>query len=344
MNRPQLHAAIDLGASSARLFAGRLEADGLVASEVARLPNGPVRLPDGLHWDVLRIHQGMLEGLAVLSRQTDGPLWVGIDGWGVDYGLLDGAGHLLGPPFHYRDQRTVGRLDQAAQLVGAGRIYDATGIQEMEINTMFQLMAERGSAAYGAASHLLLVPDLLAYFLTGERRFERTNASTTQLVDVRTGNLVEWVLPLLGLRTDVFAPAVQPGEMIGPILAEVAASVEMASPVSVVAVGSHDTASAVLAAPAQVDDFAYVVCGTWSLVGLELEETGDRRGQPASELLQRARRGRHRALSPQRHGPLDAPRVRAHLGAFGSPSQHRALAGRGGSPARLPFSGRHQGR
>ncbi|MGO9659910.1 MAG: rhamnulokinase [Acidimicrobiales bacterium] len=272
MTKPHLHAAIDLGASSARLFAGRLEGDRLVASEVTRLANGPVRLPDGLHWDVLRIHQGMLEGLAGLSRQIDGqPLWTGIDGWGVDYGLLDPAGHLLGPPFHYRDRRTAGRLADADRLVGASRIYNATGIQEMEINTMFQLMAERGSGAYSAASQLLLFPDLLAYFLTGERRFERTNSSTTQLVDVRTGEVVEWVLPLLGLRTDLFAPVVKPGEMVGPMLAEVAASVEIRSPVSVVAVASHDTASAVLAAPALVEDFAYVCCGTWSLVGLELE-------------------------------------------------------------------------
>jgi rhamnulokinase len=272
MTKPHLHAAIDLGASSARLFAGRIEGDGLVASEVTRLANGPVRLPDGLHWDVLRIHQGMLEGVAGLSRQIEGePLWVGIDGWGVDYGLLDPAGHLLGPPFHYRDGRTAGRLEEADRLVGAGRIYDATGIQEMEINTMFQLMAERGSAAYAAASQLLLVPDLLAYFLTGERRFERTNASTTQLVDVRTSQLVHWVLPMLGLRPDLFAPAVQPGEIVGTVLADVAASVEIKSPVSVVAVASHDTASAVLAAPALVHDFAYVVSGTWSLVGLELE-------------------------------------------------------------------------
>jgi rhamnulokinase len=214
----------------------------------------------------------MLEGLAGLSRQIGGePLWTGIDGWGVDYGLIDPAGHLLGLPFHYRDDRTAGRLEEADRLVGSGRIYDATGIQEMEINTMFQLMAERGTAAYGAASQLLLFPDLLAYFLTGERRFERTNASTTQLVDVRTGRLVLPLLELLGLRTDLFAPVVKPGEMVGPVLAEVAASVEIRSPVSVVAVASHDTASAVLAAPALVEDFAYVACGTWSLVGLELE-------------------------------------------------------------------------
>jgi rhamnulokinase len=272
MKPPQLHAAIDLGASSARLFAGSIEGDRLVASEVARLPNGPVRLPDGLHWDVLRIHQGMLESLAELSRRAGGePLWVGIDGWGVDYGLLDSGGHLLGPPFHYRDVRTAGQLGKAARVLGPSRIYEATGIQEMEINTLFQLLAEREGAAYGVASRLLMVPDLLVYFLTGEPRFERTNASTTQLVDVRTGRLSESMLSSLGLRVDLFAPAVEPGEMVGPVLAEVAATTEISSPVSVVAVASHDTASAVLAVPAAVDDFAYVVSGTWSLVGLELD-------------------------------------------------------------------------
>jgi rhamnulokinase len=272
MTGPYVHAAIDLGASSARLFAGRLDGDRLLTSEVTRLTNGPVRLPDGLHWDVLRIHQGMLEGLAELSRQVSGePMWAGFDGWGVDYGLLDRAGHLLGLPFHYRDARTAGHLARANRLIGPGRIYEATGIQEMEINTLFQLLAERDNVAYGAASQLLLFPDLLAYFLTGERRSERTNASTTQLVDVRTGEVVEWMLTRLGLRTDLFAPAVLPGQMVGPVLADVAESVELRSPLSVVAVASHDTASAVLAVPAMVDDFAYVVSGTWSLVGLELD-------------------------------------------------------------------------
>jgi rhamnulokinase len=272
MSFRQLHAAIDLGASSARLFAGKLEGSQLVVSEVARLPNGPVSLPDGLHWDVLRIHQGMLENLARLSREVGGePLSVGIDGWGVDYGLVDSDGHLLGPPFHYRDARTTGQLEKAASLLGQGRIYEATGVHEMELNTLFQLLSERDSAAYAAASQLLLVPDLLVYFLTGERRFERTNASTTQVVDVRTGTVVEAMLSSLGLRTDLFAPPVSPGEIVGPLLEAVGASTKIASPVSVVAVASHDTASAVVAVPALVDDFAYVASGTWSLVGLELD-------------------------------------------------------------------------
>ena len=289
MKPARLHVAVDLGASSARVFKGGLDNDRLFASEVARIPNGPVRLPDGLYWDVLRIHQFILETLAGLTRRNDASaLWVGIDSWGVDYGLLDPAGHLLGLPFHYRDARTSGQLDKATQLVGRSAIYEATGIQELELNTVFQLLAEKDGAAYNAASHLLMIPDLLVYFLTGQRRFERTNASTTQLIDVRTGELASAMLTRLGLRQDIFAPAISPGEMVGPVLAETAAGVELGSPVSVVAVASHDTASAVLAVPAEMDDFAYVSSGTWSLVGLELEapviDENSRRANFSNEL------------------------------------------------------------
>ncbi len=146
-------------------------------------------------------------------------------------------------------------------MVGQGRICEATGVQQMRINTLYQLMAGRQSAAYAGAAQLLMVPDLLAYFLTGESRFERTNASTTQLVDVRTGEVVDWMARALGLRPELFAPSIDPGEMLGPALADVASSVELRSPLSVVAVASHDTASAVLAVPAAVEDFAYVVTG-----------------------------------------------------------------------------------
>jgi len=267
-----LCAAIDLGASSARLFAGRLDGGQLLVREVTRRPNGPVQLPDGIHWDLLGIHQGMLDALGRLNREVgSGSLWVGIDSWGVDYGLVDGDGRLLGPPYHYRDERTVGRLEQLDRLVGLRRLYEATGTQEMAINTICQLLAERDSSAYAAASHLLMVPDLLAYLLTGERRFERTVASTTQLVDARTGKLVEWLFPALGLRGEVFGETIEPGEQYGKVLPAVASSVGMASAPSVVAVASHDTASAVLAVPALTDEFAYVSSGTWSLVGLELD-------------------------------------------------------------------------
>jgi rhamnulokinase len=271
---------MDLGASSARLFSGRLEPGRLEAGrrepgrlevrEVLRLPNGPVHLPDGIHWDLLGIHRAMLEALGRLYREADGSLWVGIDSWGVDYGLIDASGRLLGPPYHYRDDRTTGRLEEVDRLVGLDRLYEATGIQEMRLNTIFQLVAEREGSAYSVAAHILMVPDLLAYLLTGERRFERTIGSTTQLVDSRTGNVVDWLFPRLGLRQEMFPPAIEPGEPYGPLLPSVAESAGMSHPPLVVAVASHDTASAVLAVPAQTEDFAYVSSGTWSLVGLEL--------------------------------------------------------------------------
>jgi rhamnulokinase len=269
-----LHAAIDLGASSARLFAGRLDQGRLEAREVKRVHNRPVRLPDGLHWDLTGIYGGMLEGLASLSTEVPdgGGLWVGVDGWGVDYGLLDADGRLLGLPFHYRDARTRGLSERVARILGPGELYQATGVQEMEINTLFQLLSEREGAAYLGASTLLLVPDLVNYFLTGEKRFERTNASTTQLVDVRTGRAASGLFERLGLRRDLLAPSARPGEVIGPVLPAVAESAGVFPATTVVAVASHDTASAVLAVPTSTRRFAYIASGTWSLVGLELEE------------------------------------------------------------------------
>jgi rhamnulokinase len=213
----------------------------------------------------------MLEGLGRLYRELDdGALCVGVDSWGVDYGLVDGDGRLLGPPFHYRDERTAGCMAELDQVVGLGPLYEATGTQAMPFNTICQLMAERDSTAYRAASHLLMVPDLLAYLLTGQRRLERTIASTTQLVDARTGAFVEWLFPVLGLRRDMFGTSIEAGEPYGDMLAVVAGSVGITTPPSVMAVASHDTASAVLAVPAVTDNFAYVSSGTWSLVGLEL--------------------------------------------------------------------------
>jgi len=269
---PELHAAIDLGASSVRLFAGRLDRGRLDIREVCRMPNGPVHLPGGIHWDLLGAFWRMLEALGQLSREAVGsPISVGIDGWGVDYGLLDPEGRLLGLPYHYRDSRTTGRLQELDALVGLERLYEATGIQEMELNTVCQLLAERTSAAYAVASQLLMVPDLFAFWLTGEGRFERTNASTTQLIHPTSGSVLGELLQVLGLRSDLFAPPINPGEHYGRVLPAVGASGGIAGPVWVVSVASHDTASAVLGVPAEDDSFANVVNGNWSIVGLELD-------------------------------------------------------------------------
>lgn len=265
-------AAIDLGASSGRLISGRLEHGLLVVEEVARVANVPVLLPDGLHWDLVGIYAGMLAGLGRLGRANErATTSVGIDSWAVDYGLIDDAGHLLGLPYHYRDRRSEGRPALVERLLGLDALYEATGIQVMDFNTVFQLLAEKESSSYALASELLMVPDLLAFWLTGERRLERTNASTTQLVDARTGDLVDSLLLSLGLRRDLFAPFVEPGEHVGRVLPEIAASAGLPSCPEVVAVASHDTASAVLCVPAKEPGFAYVASGTWSLVGLELD-------------------------------------------------------------------------
>ena len=249
-------AAVDLGASSGRVMVGRV-GDGKVAlEEVHRFANEPVRAGGTLHWDILSLYRGVLDGLAVAGPVDS----IGIDSWAVDYGLLDASGALLGNPVHYRDARTDGVPERVAGLIGDDRLYQITGLQKQPFNTLYQLVAAAGTPQYEAARRMLLIPDLLAYWLTGEIGAEYTNASTTELVDVRTQ---EWSLPLIssaGLRAGLFPPIRQPGTQIG-----------LYRDISVVAVGSHDTASAVVGVPA-TGDFAYISCGTWSLVGLELSE------------------------------------------------------------------------
>ena len=303
---------------------GRLEGDRLVVKEVARLPNAPVRLPDGIHWDLLALHQGMLEALGRLHRELDeGALWVGVDSWGVDYGLLDVEGRLLGPPFHYRDERTTGLLDELDGLVGLRRIYDATGTQAMAINTICQLLTERGKTAYGAASHLLMVPDLFAYLLTGERRLERTIGSTTELMDARSGQLVDWLFPVLGLRRDLFPPAIEPGEHYGPVLPEVAASVGMRTGADgrgrrLPRHGLGGTGRPCPEGGFRLRVQRHVVTGR-----PRARCPGDHRGQPPGQFLQRARLRGHGPLPQKRNGLLDDPGKRAVLGASGATGRPR---------------------
>ena len=276
--------AVDLGATSGRVMVARVSVDPdvLALDEVHRFPNGGVRADDGsLRWDIVRIHDEVLTGLRMAAEQ--GPVdGIGIDSWAIDYGLIDRDGELLEAPYSHRDSRTDGVLDQVLTRVDAARLYDVTGIQQLPFNTLYQLVAARGSAAYEHAANLLLLPDLLAYWLTGKVRAERTNASTTQFFDARSR---EWALPLLeelGLRTDVLPPLCDPGEVVGTLRSEVAARIGLPEETPVIAVGSHDTASAVVGVPARDDRAsAYVSSGTWSLVGVEV---------PAPILTEEARR------------------------------------------------------
>ncbi|GAA3166113.1 rhamnulokinase family protein [Streptomyces virens] len=263
----QSYAAVDLGASSGRVMVGRVGPGSLEVSEVHRFPNRPVRVPEGLRWDVLGLYAGVLEGL-----RAAGPVdSVGIDSWAVDYGLLDADGALLGNPVHYRDSRTEGIAEKVWASVPADELYAATGLQYAPFNTLYQLTAARDTAQLRSARRLLMIPDLLAYWLTGEQGTELTNASTTQLIDPRTRDWAHGVAKRLGIDLALFAPLRRPGDPAGLLRPEVLEETGLAGPVPVTAVGSHDTASAVAAVPADGERFAYICTGTWSLAGLELD-------------------------------------------------------------------------
>jgi len=258
-------AAVDLGASSGRVLLGRVGPDRLEAEVVHRFSNEP-RMVDGrLSWDLHALWDGVLTGLR-LARERAGRLdSVGVDSWAVDYGLLDADGELIAAPVCYRDARTAGVMERVRAEHGASALYETTGLQFQPFNTVYQLLAER-PAALARAATLLLIPDLIGYRLTGAIGAERTNASTTGLYDVRQGHWADGLIGKLGLPRDILPEIREPGSILGPLRPELGLG-----NARVVAVASHDTASAVAAVPAAGPSFAYISCGTWSLVGVELD-------------------------------------------------------------------------
>ena len=263
-------AAVDLGATSGRVILGHVSANELTIRPVARFPNTPVRTVDGLHWNILELYRSVIAGLGAAVREEPAVASVGIDSWAVDYALLRN-GRMLGVPYHYRDGRNQAAVETVHGLVSPAELYAANGLQHLPFNSLYQLEADRAAGLLEVADGLLLVPDLLAYWMTGRRVAERTNASTTGLVDVRTGEWHDALLERLRLPRSLFPGLVDAGTAIGPFLPEVAREIGIGPAVNVTAVGSHDTASAVLAVPALSPDFAYISCGTWGLVGVELE-------------------------------------------------------------------------
>ena len=265
-SRPGRFAAVDLGASSGRVMVGEVGPDTLTLTTAARFPNDPVFQDDGLHWDVPALVDHAIAGLA--TAYAAGPVTsIGIDTWAVDYGRLR-HGRLLGQPFHYRDQRRSHRGPAlVAEQIGAEELYRRNGLQHLPFTTVYQLAADEG---LGEATSILLIPDLVAAILCGNRMTERTNASTTGLLDVQTREWDRELMVRLGLDVGLFGELVDPGHEIGALLPHVAEGVGARVPV--VAVASHDTASAVVGVPMQSDDAAYVSLGTWALVGLELDE------------------------------------------------------------------------
>jgi rhamnulokinase len=240
--------------------------------ELARSWNGPVSVGGMLHWDALALYRSILDGLRRAGRHAGKLESVGIDSWGVDFGLLDRDGRLLGNPVHYRDRRTDGVLELVLKQIPAADLYQRTGIQLLPFNTLYQLVAATGTAQLDAAARLLLMRDLFGYWLTGRVGAEVTNASTTQLLSIATGDWDAELMVALGIRRELFPAIRHPGDPAGDLLPGVPRETELDGPVRVTTVGSHDTASAVVAVPAASERFAFIASGTWSLVGLELEQ------------------------------------------------------------------------
>ncbi|MFI1581923.1 rhamnulokinase family protein [Embleya sp. NPDC020630] len=264
-------AAVDLGASSGRVLAGRVGPEVLSVTEAHRFVNRPVRVGGTLYWDVLALYGGVLDGLRAAGRTAGTPTSIGIDAWAVDFGLLDAGGTLLGNPVHYRDERTTGIPERVHARVCAERLYAVTGIQHASFTTIHQLVAAADTPQFGPARRALLIPDLISYWLTGEAGTELTNASTTGLLDPDTRRWSTEIMAELDLDPDLFAPLRAPGAAAGTLTDDVSAETGLPAGVRVTAVASHDTASAVVAVPARDERFAYISSGTWSLVGVELD-------------------------------------------------------------------------
>ncbi|MFC5929947.1 rhamnulokinase [Cryobacterium melibiosiphilum] len=260
-------AAIDLGASSGRVMLGHVGTNELRLRPVARFANNPVRTIDGLHWNVLELYRGALEGLRVAVREEPDLASIAVDSWAVDYALLRGE-RMLGNPVHYRDERTAAGVAATHHLVSPAELYRENGLQFLPFNTLYQFAADRLGGDLGHADTMLLIPDLITFWLTGERVAERTNASTTGLL-AAGGEWNDALIARLGLPRTLFPRLVDPGTRVGPLLARVATEIGAHHALSVTSVGSHDTASAVVAVPMTTES-AYISSGTWSLVGVEL--------------------------------------------------------------------------
>jgi rhamnulokinase len=274
---PVALAAVDLGASSGRVMLGHVGPDALELTEVSRFRNGGVRLHDGLYWDVLGLYLDVLDGVRTAARKTTGAgarlAGLAVDSWAVDYGLVGPHGELLANPRHYRDSRTGTVIGDVHATVDPARLYEITGLQFLPFTTLYQLAADRvrDERVHDGGVQALLIPDLLGYWLTGVRVAEETNASTTGLMDARTGDWSRELVQALGLPPGLLPDVVPAGRVLGEVSAHVRAELGVEHDLTVTTVGSHDTASAVVGVPADTTPFGYISCGTWGLVGVELD-------------------------------------------------------------------------
>ena len=266
--------AIDLGAESGRAMLGTLEGGKLALEELHRFPNTPVRLPNGLYWDALRLFHEIRLALTICGRDRKIALdGIGIDTWGVDFALLGGDGALSDNPRHYRDARNNGMLERTFAVVPGDEIFAETGIQFMQINTLYQLHAMKlaQAPALGIAKTLLFTPDLFNYWLTGVMRAEVSIASTSQFYNPITKHWAPGLLRRLGIAESILPEVVPSGARLGTVLPEIAEATGLSADTPVFATASHDTAAAVAAVPAEGGDWGYISSGTWSLMGVELD-------------------------------------------------------------------------
>lgn len=254
--------AIDIGAESGRALGVGFDGTRLSLEEMHRFANIPVQVRETLHWDVLRLWHDVQDGIARATAKTRIDA-IGLDTWAVDFALLDAAGNLIGNPVHYRDARTNGMMDQVFAAVPRAEVFARTGIQMLPFNTLYQLasMVKAHHPALRSAQTFLTVPDLLYYWLTGVKALEYTNATTTQCFNVGAQEWATDVLTALDIPTHLFGEVIDPGQILGKV-----------GEIPVVVAPHHDTGSAVIGVPAQIENFAYLSSGTWSLLGMELRE------------------------------------------------------------------------
>ena len=270
--KPQHYIAVDLGAESGRVMLGTVS-DKLGLVEVHRFGNGPVE-EDGLRWDFEKMFGEIKAGIKKAIAKADGEvLSIGVDSWGVDFGLIGDNGQLIEKPFHYRDSRTDGMMEKAFELMGKRQIYENSGIQFMQLNTIFQLLSLKlnRSDVLAKAKKAIMTADLVSYFLCGRAYTEYSLGSTSQLMDMRTGLWSNDIFDKLSLPMEIMPELVESGTVVGQLTDEICQELGC-GPINVVAVGSHDTACAVAAAPARKGNWAYLSSGTWSLMGIEIEK------------------------------------------------------------------------
>ncbi|MCU0646286.1 MAG: rhamnulokinase [bacterium] len=264
----------DIGASSGRTLLGTLQNEKIIIKELHRFPNGMIDILGKLRWNIVDLFENIKQGMKVCASEiTTKPASIAVDTWGVDYGLFAADGNMLGLPYGYRDARTDGMMDEFFKIIPRDRVYELTGIQFMQLNTLFQLfsMQRAKSPLLDVVSDLLFMPDMISYFLTGIKKTEFTIATTSQLYNPRKKDWDDELFQALGISKNIMQEIVPPGTVLGNLLESIANETGLER-IPVVATASHDTGAAVAAVPAEGKDWAYISSGTWSLVGVEINK------------------------------------------------------------------------